>query len=74
MANVLVTEPVEDSYPAAAPIWALGGTRHQSAAQFVQDQSGAVALVSSQEGRFTVFAWSDEHGEVVAHRVDALLY
>ena len=42
----------------------LGGTRHLSAAQFVQDQRDAIALVASQDGRFTVFAWSscDELG------------
>jgi hypothetical protein len=74
VASFLLSEPVEDNYLAVAPTWALGGTRHQSAAQFVQDQPGAIALVSSQEGRFTVFAWSDEHGSVVAHRVEALLY
>jgi hypothetical protein len=74
VSSVLLSEPVEDGYPSAAPIWALGGTRHQSAAQFVQDQPETLALVSSQEGRFTTFAWSDEHASVVAHRVDALLY
>jgi hypothetical protein len=30
----------------------LGGTRHQSAAQFVHDQHDALALVASQDGRF----------------------
>jgi hypothetical protein len=71
---VLTAEPVEDRYPSVSPIWALGGTRHQSAAQFVQDQTNAIALVSSQEGRFTVFVWSDSLDGVVAHRVDTLLY
>ena len=33
-----------------------GGTRHLSAAQFVYDQRDALALVASQDGRFTVFA------------------
>jgi len=36
----------------------FGGTRHLSAAQFVHDQRDAIALVASQDGRFTVFAWS----------------
>ena len=41
-------------------VWpgALGGTRHLSAAQFVRDQPDALALVASQDGRFTIFAWS----------------
>jgi hypothetical protein len=51
----------------------LGGTRHQSAAQFVQDQHDAVALVASQDGRFTVFVWSEGAQLVHAHRVEALL-
>ncbi len=51
----------------------LGGTRHLSAAQFVQDQPDAVALVASQDGRFTVFAWSPCEDMVHAHRVETLL-
>ena len=50
-----------------------GGTRHLSAAQFVHDQQDAVALVASQDGRFTVFAWSSCDNMVYAHRVEALL-
>jgi hypothetical protein len=51
----------------------LGGTRHLSAAQFVHDQHDAVALVASQDGRFTVFAWSPCEGMVHGHRVETLL-
>ena len=51
----------------------LGGTRHLSAAQFVHDQRDAMALVASQDGRFTIFKWSDCEQLVHAHRVDALL-
>jgi hypothetical protein len=51
----------------------LGGTRHLSASQFVHDQHDALALVASQDGRFTVFAWSPGVGMVHAHRVEALL-
>jgi DNA integrity scanning protein DisA with diadenylate cyclase activity len=51
----------------------LGGTRHLSAAQFVHDQRDAIALVASQDGRFTVFKWSPREEFVHAHRVDALL-
>jgi hypothetical protein len=71
--QVIVTEPVVGNtasvfYPAQ-----LGGTRHLSAAQFVQDQRDAVALVASQDGRFTVFAWSPCEEMVHAHRVETLL-
>jgi hypothetical protein len=44
-----------------------------SAAQFINDQRDALALVASQDGRFTVFAWSPCEQMVHAHRVDVLL-
>jgi DNA integrity scanning protein DisA with diadenylate cyclase activity len=51
----------------------LGGTRHLSAAQFVHDQRDAVALVASQDGHFTIFAWSPCEAIVHGHRVESLL-
>jgi hypothetical protein len=71
--QVHVTEPIEGSVPEVANPSQLGGTRHLSAAQFVQDQRDAVALVASQDGRFTVFAWSPCEDLVHAHRVETLL-
>jgi hypothetical protein len=68
-----VTEPIEGATPALVHPDQLGGTRHLSAAQFVQDQRTAVALVASQDGRFTIFEWSECEAMVHAHRVDALL-
>ena len=69
-----MTEPIEGSAATTVhPAEQLGGTRHLSAAQFVQDQRDAVALVASQDGRFTIFAWSPCENMVHAHRVDALL-
>jgi len=50
-----------------------GGTRHLSAAQFVHDQRDTLALVASQDGRFTIFAWSPCEEMVHAHGVDVLL-
>ncbi|MBD2713644.1 hypothetical protein KBK19_01205 [Microvirga sp. STR05] len=50
-----------------------GGTRHLAAAQFVHDQHDALALVASQDGYFTVFAWSEPLQMVHAHRIDVLL-
>jgi hypothetical protein len=71
--RVIVTEPiVGDAASVVNPVQ-LGGTRHLSAAQFVQDQQDAVALVASQDGRFTVFAWSPCEALVHAHRVETLL-
>jgi hypothetical protein len=70
---VNVTEPVEGSRSTRATPSLLGGTRHLSAAQFVHDQHEAMALVASQDGRFTIFKWSHREQHVHAHRVDALL-
>jgi hypothetical protein len=71
--QVMLTEPIEGAIPTLVHPDQLGGTRHLSAAQFVQDQRTAVALVASQDGRFTIFEWSECEAMVHAHRVDALL-
>jgi hypothetical protein len=71
--RVALTEPIQGSVPLVTHPAQLGGTRHLSAAQFVQDQGDGLALVASQDGRFTVFAWSPCDEIVHAHRVDALL-
>jgi hypothetical protein len=68
-----VTEPIEGGIAAIVHPSALGGTRHLSAAQFVHDQRDSVALVASQDARFTVFAWSPCEDMVHAHRVETLL-
>lgn len=72
--QVIVTEPVVGAAAAVVHPVQIGGTRHLSAAQFVQDQPGAIALVASQDGRFTVFAWSPCEDLVHAHRIETLLY
>jgi hypothetical protein len=72
--QVVVTEPVVDDVPALVSPAQLGGTRHLSAAQFVHDQQDSIALVASQDGRFTAFAWSPSEGMVHAHRIEALLF
>ena len=71
--QVTVTEPIEGNAALTVHPTQLGGTRHLSAAQFVHDQRRAVALVASQDGRFTVFAWSPCEEMVHAHRVETLL-
>lgn len=71
--RVLATEPIEGSPTEFITPVQLGGTRHFSAAQFVQDQKDAIALVASQDGRFTIFKWVDAEQMVHAHRVEALL-
>ena len=71
--RVVVTEPIEGSPELIVDVVELGGTRHLSAAQFVHDQRNAIAMVASQDGRFTVFAWSHSQNMVHAHRLEALL-
>jgi len=51
----------------------LGGTRHFSVAQFVNDQREAIGLVASQDGHFTIFSWSKIQNMVMAHRIETLL-
>jgi hypothetical protein len=71
--QMVVTEPIVGNQAAVVPPVQHGGTRHLSAAQFIHNQRNAVALVASQDGRFTVFAWSPCEEMVHAHRVDVLL-
>ncbi len=71
--RVVVTEPVEGSETEILGPTQLGGTRHLSAAQFVYDQRDAIAMVASQDGRFTIFKWAASESLVHAHRVEALL-
>jgi hypothetical protein len=68
-----MTEPIEGASAVVVEPGQLGGTRHLSAAQFVYDQHDAVALVASQDGQFTVFAWSPCEVMVHAHRIETLL-
>jgi hypothetical protein len=69
----IITEPIVGNLPVVVQPTEHGGTRHLSAAQFVNDQRDSLALVASQDGRFTVFAWSPCEEMVHAHRVESLL-
>jgi len=71
--RIVVSEPVQGVQPVEVEPSAMGGTRHLSAAQFTHDQRDAIALIASQDRRFTVFAWSPCDETVLAHRIDALL-
>jgi len=71
--EVILTEPIEGARAEIVEPSQLGGTRHLSAAQFVRDQHDAMALVASQDGRFTVFVWSPCENMVRAHRIEVLL-
>lgn len=71
--RILATEPIVGNQGKVIHPAQNGGTRHLSAAQFVSDQHDALALVASQDGRFTIFSWSQCEKIVQAHRVDVLL-
>src|SRR5205085_11470486 len=71
--QLTLTEPVIDAPAAVVSPSQLGGPRHLSAAQLIHDQHAALALLASQDGRFTVLAWSPCEGMVHAHRVETLL-
>lgn len=71
--RVIESEPVGSGCLSVVHPVQLGGTRHLAAAQFAHDQRDAVALVASQDGKFTVFAWSPHQEMVQAYRVEALL-
>ncbi len=71
--QMVATEPIVGDSPVVVQPVQTGGTRHLSAAQFVHDQQDSIALVASQDGRFTIFAWSPCEQMVHAHRVDTLL-
>jgi hypothetical protein len=71
--QLVVTEPIVGGAAEVVHPTRLGGTRHLSAAQFVHDQRETLALVASQDGHFTVFAWSPCENMVHAHRVETLL-
>ncbi|WP_345951406.1 putative sensor domain DACNV-containing protein [Mucilaginibacter sp. PAMB04274] len=71
--EIILTEPIAGAQATRIHPAQNGGTRHLAAAQFVHDQHDAVALVASQDGQFTVFAWSEKLKMVHAHRIDVLL-
>jgi hypothetical protein len=73
VSRVMLTEPIEGSAAVILEPGQFGGTRHLSSAQFIHDQRDAIALVASQDGRFTVFAWSPCDDIVHAHRIETLL-
>jgi hypothetical protein len=73
VSEVVVSEPIEGRVSAVTEPGQMGGTRHLSAAQFAHDQRDAIALVASQDGRFTVFGWSVGEQKVFANRIEALL-
>jgi hypothetical protein len=71
--QLTLTEPIEGTQAQILTPAEIGATRHLAGAQFIHDQRDATALVASQDGRFTVFAFSPCEGMVHAHRIETLL-
>ncbi len=71
--KIFIKEPVVGGKAITEHPSKAGGTRHLSAAQFVFDQQDCLALVASQDGRFTVFSWCSRDQIVQAYRIDTLL-
>jgi hypothetical protein len=71
--QVMSVDVSAEGKAAAVNVADFGGTRHLSAAQFAQDQPDAIALVASQDGRFTAFSWSPLEEMVWAYRLESLL-
>jgi hypothetical protein len=66
--KVLVREPFKESSEIECSLADFGGTRHQSAAQFVFDQNESFAIIASQDGRISVVFWSTKKQMVSAIR------
>jgi hypothetical protein len=66
--TLLISEPFEGSQAREIPIAELGGTRHQSAAQFVYDQRDSIAVVASQDRRLSIVTWDLQNQKVLVTR------
>lgn len=57
------------------PLAELGGMRHQSAARFIHDNRSAEVFVVSQDGRLTMFSWSEStHCVVVIQKLEHFIW
>ncbi len=71
--QVSLMEPTLGAQPKIVETQQLGGTRHISAAQFAYVNRDSIAMVASQDGPFTIFAWADCDQTLYGYRVEALL-
>jgi hypothetical protein len=66
--RLLASGAVSRREPTKMQLHELGGTRHESAVRFVNEVPGAVALVASHDGDFTIIMWNAEKNAVLAYR------
>lgn len=64
--HLTVYKPVEGDAGSTLSVTDLGGTRHQSAAQFAHGQPGSVAIVVSQDGDVTILTTEPETEDLIA--------
>ena len=64
--------PFRDDPEEPMSLQEIGGTRHQSAAQFVSQHPETIVLVASQDGRITIFCRGEAGNEVLALRAELL--
>lgn len=68
--RIYVSEPFEiESVNRYISLADLGGTRHQSVAQFIFEQKDSFGVVVSQDGKVSIVFWqeSDNHLEIIQH-------
>lgn len=63
--RVKMITPFEDCAPNEVELSKIGGTRHQSAAQFIFDQKDSISVVASHDGRLSVLWWNEKHKAVI---------
>jgi len=64
--SLTVYKPVEGDAGRIHSVTDLGGTRHQSAAQFAHGQPGSLAIVVSQDGDVTILTTEPETEALIA--------
>lgn len=62
--EVIISEPFENHKEKVVKFENIGGTRHQSSAQFVFDQRNSIAIVVSQDSKISIMFWDDEINKV----------
>ena len=62
--NISSLSPFQNVKNVQISLAKIGGTRHQSAAQFVYDQQGSVAIVASQDGVISAFSCRGKERQV----------
>jgi hypothetical protein len=66
--DILVVEPIEGHQPTIEPFSSLGGTRHQSAALFVNDHRDSLAIVASVDNKISFVRWDEAKDMLVVLR------